>query len=104
MEAVKSTSSFTLKLKQYISLNSADKKITSSIDFYLPYDSKINLAILDGQGNIAQKVVEDEYLRSGQHSKNIDLRGLPAGDYFYSLETDKNREVKSLKLSKKSIK
>jgi aminopeptidase N len=68
---------------------------TTIIQFYLPYEDRVNLELFDIQGKLV-KVLINEKLSSGFHDCKINLPSLYAGVYFYKLSTTNNFLVKKM--------
>lgn len=99
MEATLNKTNFFLRMVQYYNLNALGKGkgVNCCIDFNLPYDSDVKLNIFNLSGQLAMMVYNNKHLKTGFHSKRIDLNTLPPGDYYYELETNQNKEIKYLK-------
>jgi len=72
---------------------------TTSISFRLRESGRVRLNIYN---SIGQQVVAvlDEVLPAGYHTRRINAQQWPSGHYFYALEVNGFREVKSLILAK----
>lgn len=60
---------------------------------------KANLIITDSQGKQVWKKHFNK-LNAGEHKVDVDLKKLPNGQYFYTLETDDNQMTKTLIVNK----
>lgn len=60
---------------------------TTNINFSLPKNSKVKLAVYDLIGREVQVLVSDN-LRSGNYTYTFDASALSSGVYFYKLDTD----------------
>lgn len=60
---------------------------------------KANLIITDSQGKQVWKKHFNK-LNAGEHKVEVDLKKLPNGQYFYTLETDDNQMTKTLIVNK----
>ncbi|HCN36968.1 MAG TPA: hypothetical protein DIS94_04575 [Bacteroidetes bacterium] len=103
MEATIQQPNFFMRLMQYYNLNALNNqsKVNCCIDFNLPYNSNVNLNIFDLSGKLVKTVYNNKFLKEGFYSQKIDLTNLLPGEYYYELETDRNKEIKYLKHSGK---
>jgi len=77
---------------------------TTTINYQLPVDSKIELAIYNLQGQRVKQLVSDQ-LSAGQHSviwngKDKNNKQVSSGIYFYKLKTGNFEETKKMILMK----
>jgi len=71
----------------------------TTISFYLPYRTKLELSIYNVLGKKIKTIV-DNYYEEGLHNVKVNLSDLPSQVYFYELKTNDYREVKKLILVK----
>lgn len=77
----------------------------TNISYYLQKPSKVNLTIIDITGAIVSRLVNNEHQLSGEHKyvwQGLDINGNPVSTaiYFYQLEVDGSKIVKSMILLK----
>lgn len=72
----------------------------TTIQFDLPYQSKISLKIINILGQEISVLVNNETLDMGRYNYNFNGSSLPSGVYFYILESEKFRNVKKMVLIK----
>ena len=103
MEALNNTNSiYRLGMMQSYNLKrkaSERLNLIPSINFSLPYDSKVYLRILDTCGKIVKEIINGDLLVKGFYTNRVELKGLPSGEYVCELLTDKAKEVKALRVS-----
>lgn len=68
---------------------------TTSIQFSLPANQNINLSIFNIRGHIINTIYQG-YMAAGQHTIEYSAGPLPAGMYFYKIETENSTEVKKM--------
>lgn len=71
----------------------------TTISFYLPYKTKLELSIYDVLGKKVKTIINN-YYEEGIHDIRVNLSDLPSQVYFYELKTNDYREVKKLLLVK----
>ena len=103
MEAINSNNSlYRLGMMQSYNIKrkaSERLNLIPSINFSLPYDSRVFLRILDACGKIVKDVISGDFLPKGVYSNRVELKGLPPGEYVCELLTDRAKEVKALRVS-----
>lgn len=72
---------------------------STTIDFTLPVDADINLAVYDLLGRRVDLLLEKR-LTSGQHSITFDASHLTSGVYFYRLQAGEHVEMRKMMLVK----
>jgi PKD repeat protein len=72
---------------------------TTSISFHLRESGRVRLNIYNSIGQQVAAVL-DEVLPAGFHTRRLNAQQWPSGRYFYALEVNGFREVKSLILAK----
>jgi len=72
---------------------------TTTIDFSLPSNSKVELSVYNANGEQIKQLVNTE-LSSGAHSVTFDASNLNSGIYFYKLNTPENSTTKKMILVK----
>lgn len=72
---------------------------STTINFDLPVDSKVNLKLYDISGKEVATVL-NEFKSAGYHSVNFNSYGLTSGVYFYSLSADNYSATKKMLLVK----
>ncbi|MBT7492257.1 MAG: T9SS type A sorting domain-containing protein [Bacteroidetes bacterium] len=60
---------------------------TTTISFYLPEDSYVNLEIFNSIGEIVVKLVSQDF-NAGEQSVEFNAKDIAAGSYFYKLSTN----------------
>jgi hypothetical protein len=73
-----------------------NRSIIPSISFNLPYDSKVNIVLLDRNRNELKVVVGNRFYAAGAYTEIINIKEFPAGEYYYKLETEKDIIIKRL--------
>ncbi len=73
--------------------------ISSKVEFEVNENGNIKLYIIDAKGSIITECINN-YLSIGKYSYTINTNDMPAGTYFYVLETPNNRKVKSMQVIK----
>jgi hypothetical protein len=68
---------------------------STTIDFTLPQPAHTTLTVFDVNGNTI-KVLADEHLPAGTHSRRFDAQGLPSGVYLYRLVAGSFSETKTM--------
>jgi hypothetical protein len=68
---------------------------STSISFYLPEKTHVNLKVYDCIGREIIALV-DKIMPMGEHSVNFEPKGLPTGAYFYSLQAGNYSEIKRM--------
>ena len=71
----------------------------TEISFYLPKDSKVHLTVTNTIGQEIAVLASSRY-KKGMHTVSMDASGLPAGIYFYKLESNKSSLTKQLNIVK----
>ena len=66
---------------------------STTIDYYLPSDGKVNLWITDTQGKIVGQLVTDETQAAGQHRIEWTPNALSDGIYLPIVESNQHRAV-----------
>lgn len=72
---------------------------TTTIEFYLPKSSNINLSLIDSIGRVVKTITEGFYSQ-GNHQVKLNASGLASGVYFYKLQSGIFSITKKLILSK----
>ena len=72
---------------------------TTTIEFQIPYSSKIKLEIFNSLGQKIKNLV-DNFYNAGTHRIIFNAENLPSGIYFYRLITEKHQQTKKLHLLK----
>ncbi|MBI5645551.1 MAG: T9SS type A sorting domain-containing protein [Ignavibacteriae bacterium] len=65
------------------------------IPFSVARRSALVMKLYDAQGRVLRTLAENTY-EPGSHTLHLDLTGLPAGAYFYTLETPSSRATRKL--------
>ncbi len=71
----------------------------TEINYQLPIDSYVTLKIFDFIGRVVRTLV-DENQNAGSYSVTFSEHNLPAGIYYYRLETDRYNQTKRMVLLK----
>jgi len=71
----------------------------TEISFYLPKDGKVRLALTNTLGQEVEILAASTF-NKGMHTIAMDATRLPAGVYFYKLESNKNSVTKQLNIIK----
>jgi hypothetical protein len=72
---------------------------STGIEFLIPENSLVNLAIYDAAGKEIEVLVS-EFMNSGQYKYDWNAAGYPSGVYFYRLTAGKYSEVRKMVLVK----
>ena len=72
----------------------------TKINFEIPADSKLTLAVYDITGKEITRLVNNEFKSAGFHSVDFNGSNLSSGVYFYKLTTDNFTSVKRMTLIK----
>ena len=72
---------------------------TTTIQFQLPYESKVTLKIYDMLGSEIQELL-NETKQPGKYEVDFDASDLSSGTYFYRLQTENHIETKKMLLLK----
>lgn len=67
----------------------------ATVSFYLPKTEKIGLKVLTTNGKTVMSLAP-EMLPAGEHSRRLNLSGLPGGSYYVLLETARGKRVGKL--------
>jgi hypothetical protein len=65
------------------------------IEYFIPADANVLLAIYSPDGKLVREVVNKQHT-AGSYSVEIKINDLPAGNYFYKLNTEEFSAVKSM--------
>lgn len=71
----------------------------TTIEFYVPYISKVQLKVYNILGEVIETLVDAEY-PEGKHQFNWNASGLSSGIYFIQIDGDKFRQIKKAVLIK----
>ena len=71
----------------------------TTINYHLPYRTKVRLIVIDFNGRIVEKLVSEEH-DAGIYEVEINSENLPEGIYFYQLIADYHFETKKMILVK----
>jgi hypothetical protein len=71
----------------------------TTISFYLPKESYINLQIYDIHGKVVSTLI-NKTMDEGSHSVKFNSDGLPSGIYFYRLKTAEFSDIKRMLIIK----
>ncbi len=71
----------------------------TTINYHLPYRTKVRLIVIDFNGRIVEKLVSEER-DAGIYEVEINSENLPEGIYFYQLIADYHFETKKMILVK----
>ncbi len=71
-------------------------KYQTTIEYTLDEASEVLLSIFDWRGNKIKTLLQKEYQPKGRHKKILKGIGLPAGVYFYELQTNKGITSKKM--------
>jgi len=74
-------------------------KVRTTINYHLPYKTKIRLIVIDFNGKIIEKLVSEEH-NAGMYEVEFNSENLPEGIYFYQLIADHHFETKKMILVK----
>lgn len=88
------------KLFQRISDKMNNFKLSPSIEFNLPYNTKVSLILSDRNGNDVLTLIDNEYFKKGFYNKEIDSSLLQEGEYKYRIVTENYTQSKVLKIFK----
>jgi len=72
---------------------------TTSINFSIPSDSKVQLTVYNAKGELVKELVNSQY-KTGAHNINFDGSSLNSGMYFYKLNTPNNSLTKKMLMIK----
>lgn len=67
----------------------------TTITFYLPYETEVNLTVYDVLGNEISQLL-GEVINAGKHNIHFSSEGLPSGIYFYRLIAEGNNFVRKM--------
>jgi hypothetical protein len=68
---------------------------STEIQFHLPENSMVELTILNLQGEIVEKIV-NQYMIAGSYSVKYEASGLSSGIYFYRLKTENFSDTRKM--------
>ena len=66
---------------------------STTINYYLPADGKVNLWITDSQGRIVGQLIEDEVLSAGNHKIEWKPESIADGVYIPVVESNRQKAV-----------
>lgn len=64
---------------------------TTTIDYYLPAEGKVNLWVMDAQGKVVGKLVQDENQAAGKHRVEWKPQAIGAGVYIPIVEANQQK-------------
>lgn len=64
---------------------------STTIDYYLPADGKVNLWVMDTQGKIVSQLVQDENQSAGQHKVEWKPQSVASGIYIPIVEANQQK-------------
>lgn len=64
---------------------------TTTISYYLPANGKVNLWIVDAQGKLIHRLIDDQEQTAGKHEINWDASSASSGVYLSIVESNKQR-------------
>ncbi len=73
---------------------------TTTIQFGLPAQAKVNLVIYDILGRVVATLIDNQTMAAGVYQKQFDATRLASGTYIYRLQADQKVEVKKMLLLK----
>ena len=62
---------------------------STTIKYFIPENTKIKITLYDNNANLLKTLI-DSYQTIGSHNLELDCSNLPAGNYYYKLETKQN--------------
>lgn len=89
---VNASSEVSLQLKAYP--NPFEESTT--IEYYLPADGKVNLWVTDAQGKVVGELVKDEKQTAGVHKAQWQPHGISTGVYVPTIEANEQKAVSRL--------
>ncbi|MEI8134481.1 MAG: hypothetical protein WCH46_05300 [bacterium] len=66
---------------------------TLHFEYLTRTEGKISLLLFDELGNIAGRVVTDQYHQAGAYRADYSIRGLATGSYFYRFQVDRKHPI-----------
>jgi len=72
----------------------------TKITYMLRHNDKIRLSVYDLLGREVAVLVNNESKSAGEHEVSFDAAHFPSGVYFYTLQTERNRETRRMVLIK----
>lgn len=72
----------------------------TKIRFYISKPSTVTLKIFNSLGEEIKKLIDKEYLTSGEYEISFNAEGLPSGLYFYQLKAENFNQTKKMILIK----
>jgi len=85
-----------LQEKTHLNIYPNPSRSQTIIQYRVSDPGKVKLIITDHQGNTVGTVANSTNQEAGYYETTFNLQNLPAGVYFYSLETSNYREVKKV--------